>query len=365
MEVNLANPVMSDEMAQEAERVLHEEFFVSGDSVVAFEEAFEEYIGVDHAVAVDSGTRALHLALRSLGISEGDTVLTVPATFIASANVIIRTGATPEFTDISLNTYTMDLQRASDAIEEHDIDAIIPVHLYGYPVDIPALTEIADGIPIVTDACQAHGACIDGERVGSHADLAAFSFYPSKNMTVAGDGGMITTDDGELASQLRSLRDVGRSTEPYLHERIGYTARLNTLNAAIGRIQLNHLDEWNRRRKEIAARYQAELDGVGDLVLPPAGDDRFEPAWYFYVVRTNYRDDLADYLAERGIETGKQYEIPVHYQPLYRERGYDQESYPNTEQWARELLTLPVHQGLSDEQVSHVIDTIDEFYNNL
>lgn len=362
--VNLADPVMTEEMIGEAERVLREEFFLGGETVQEFEAAFADYVGTDHAIAVDSGTSALHLSLLSLDISEGDTVLTVPATFIASANVITRTGATPEFVDISLGSYTMDLDEVEAVLAEREIDAILPIHLYGHPVDMPALAEIARDVPIVSDACQAHGAAIDGGKIGSYADLGAFSFYPSKNMTVAGDGGMVTTDDDELAERIRSLRDVGRTSEAYLHERIGFTARLNTVNAAIGKEQLHHLDGWNRRRMEIAARYRGELGDVGDLVHPPAGDERTDPAWYFYTIRSSCREELARHLEERDIETGKQYEVPVHEQPPYRERGYGEESYRKTEQWADELLTIPVHQHLTEEQVNHVIDSITGFFEN-
>lgn len=361
--IPLAKPIIDEEMIAESERVLREEFFLRGDSVQEFEEEFADYIGSKHAVAVDSGTRALYFSLRALGVSEGDTVVTTPATFISTANTILMTGATPEFVDVSLDTYTMDLEDLEETLEQNEVSAIIPVHLYGYPVNIGQIHEIAPDIPVVSDACQSHGAKYGDERVGSQAELAAFSFYPSKNMTVAGDGGMVTTDNGEFARYLRVLRDVGRGDGPEEHELVGYTARMNTINAAIGRRQLSHLDDWNQRRQEIAGMYSDALQGVDDLKLPPTGGSDVHPAWYLYVVCTAYRDDLAAFLDDRGVETGIHYGTPVHLQKPYRERGFTEGMYPRSEQWAEEVLSLPIHPDLRDDQVNRVIDAVTEFFS--
>lgn len=365
MDVPLAMPAMTDEMRSEADRVLQEEFFLRGETVTAFEAEYADFVGAEEAVSVSSGTEAIHLSLLAAGVGEGDTVITTPATFIATANCILRTGADVKFVDIDPCTYTMDLDALETAVEETpDLAAIIPVDLYGYPVDVEKIREIAPDVTIVSDACQAHGASIGGENVGSIADLTAFSFYPSKNMTVGGDGGMITTNNSELADLAESYADVGRTIGEgnYNHERIGITARLDTYKAAIGRVQLEHLQEWNNRRSEIASRYSTAFKNVEEVSLPPRGDDR-SPAWYFYVVRTERRDDLGEYLDERDIETGVHYPTPVHLQPPYRDRGYTEGDFPVAEEWSEKILSLPVHPHLSDEQVEHVISSVRSFFN--
>lgn len=366
-EINLAYPIIDEEMLSEAERVLTEEFFLGGDSVSEFEQSFADYVGTEHAVAVDSGTRALEFSLRGLGIGDGDVVVTTPASFIATANAIVHTGATPVFVDVSLDTYTIDISALEQKVEELakkeiEIDAVMPVHLYGYPVNVNEIRDVVGDTPIVADTCQAHGASLNGQKAGSMADAAGFSFYPSKNMTVAGDGGIITTDDEDVAETAMRLRDVGRGDGEYAHDIIGYTARLPTIAAAIGNVQLNRLDEWNERRREIAAQYTERLSSVGDLTLPPdPGTDR-ELSWYLYVVRTAHRDELASFLDDRGVETGIQYEHPIHLQPPYRERGWEAGDFPKSEQWGEEVLSLPIHPSLDDRDVSYVIDQISTFF---
>ena len=313
MEISLAAPYLNEATLDEAERVLREEFFVGGESVKAFESDLCSYFDVDHAVTVDSGTRALQFALEALGIGGGDTVVTTPATFIATANVIVRTGATPRFVDIDLDTYGPDIEELSRICKNESIDAVMPVHLYGYPMDIDRIREAVGDVPIVSDACQAHGAKRDGYKIGTRSDVAGLSFYPSKNMTVGGDGGVLLTDDSEIARIAKSLRDVGRSESGYEHERIGYTARLNTVNAAIGRNQLAELDEWNARRQTIATRYTEAFADL-DLALPPSGNESIMPAWYFYTVRYGEREALGNHLSDQAIDTGRQYRQPVHLQ---------------------------------------------------
>lgn len=361
MDVPLAAPSLAEDTLGEAERVLREEFFLGGETVGEFEADMKSYFNVDHAIAVDSGTRALQFALEGLGIGEGDTVVTTPATFIATANVIVKTGATPRFVDIDMDTYGPDFDELERVLESESIDAIMPVHLYGYPVDVQRLQRIAGDVPIVSDACQAHGAMRDGKLVGERSTATGLSFYPSKNMTVAGDGGVLLTDDNELAAVAESLRDVGRSESGYEHERIGYTARLNTVNAAIGRKQLSKLDSWNERRRAVAARYHEAFADL-PLVRPPRGDETVDPAWYFYTIRTNEPDDFRDHLDAHGVEAGSQYRIPVHLQPPYRERGYDEGDFPKTETWADTLVTLPCHQHMNDEWVEHVVDVVSGYF---
>lgn len=362
MDVPLAAPTLDEETLDEAERVLREEFFLGGDSVDAFESDLRSYFGVDHAVTLDSGTRALHFALEGLGIGEGDTVVTTPATFIATANAIVQSGATPRFVDIDMDTYGPDLSALERIVESEPVDAVMPIHLYGYPLDLAELREVVGETPIVSDACQAHGAERDGYLIGERSDVTALSFYPSKNMTVAGDGGVLLTDDDEVASVAKSLRDVGRSESGYTHERIGYTARLNTVNAAIGRKQLHQLDEWNDRRREVAAHYH---DAFQDLPidLPPMGTDSVHPAWYFYAIRTDAPDDFRDHLADYGIEGGDQYRLPVHLQPPYKKHGYQNGDFPNAETWADTIVTLPSHQHMSSEDVDKVIEAVTAYFD--
>lgn len=364
IEIPLAEPVINEAMITAAQQVLRNEYFLQGESVTEFETAFAEFVGTKHAVAVDSGTRALHFSLQALDVDDGQTVITTPATFIATANAIRMAGATPKFVDISLDTYTIDFDALVEALEsEEDIGAVVPVHLYGYPVDVDRLREIVGDIPIVSDACQAHGGGREGARVGSKSTSAAFSFYPSKNMTVAGDGGMIVTDDSTIAERARMLRDVGRGEDSPRHEIFGHTARLNTVNAAIGSCQLDHLEAWNERREEIAKQYSRALVDVGDLLLPPRGDNSVSPAWYLYVVRTQQREGLAAFLDEKSIETGIHYPTPVHLQPPYRRMGYKEGMFPKSERWAKEVLSLPIHPSLTNSQVEHVIDSIIEYFN--
>jgi perosamine synthetase len=364
MVIPLAQPAMTEKMRSEAERVLEEEYFVQGETVSVFEREFADFVGSSDAVAVSSGTQAIHLSLRALEVGTGDTVITTPATFIATANAISRTGADVRLVDINTDTYTIDLGSLRRTVAEaDDVSAIIPVHLYGYPVDIDAIRNVAPGVPIVSDACQAHGAAIGDDQIGSISDLTAFSFYPSKNMTVGGDGGMVTTDDAELARAVRSLADVGRAPHDldYEHTRVGYTARLDTVKAAIGRVQLNHLPDWNARRRTVAQRYLTAFDEL-ELELPPDGDKQITPAWYFFVVRTPVRDRLANFLSERGIETGVHYPTPVHLQPPYRKIGYEAGDFPESETWADMVLSFPVHPHLEDGDVEHVISSVRSFF---
>ncbi len=360
-------PIITDEMINTAVNALKTERFLKGESVKKFEIEFANFIGSKHAIAVNSGTSALHLSLIAMGVKEGDYVITTPATFIATANAISYVGAKPVFVDISLETYNIDPQKLENTVKKYKnrVKAIIPVHLYGYPCELDAILEIAEknNIGVLEDACQAHGAVYKGKKIGSFGDAAAFSFYPSKNMTVAGDGGMVTTNNDEIAETIESLRDVGRSkTKLYLHDYMGYTARMNTVNAAIGRIQLKYLEEWNEKRRKIAKKYNKKLDGIGDLILPPKENSRIKPVYHLYVIRTKYRDELKRYLEEKGIECGIHYPLPVHLQPPYRQMGFYEGMFPNAEKWAEEILSLPMHPNLTKEDVEYVVDCVEDFF---
>jgi perosamine synthetase len=370
MKIPLTKPILTDEMIQAVVEALRKDHFLNGENVKKFEEEFARFIGVNYAIAVNSGTSALHLSLIALGIKEGDVVTTTPATFIATANVILYLNAKPVFTDISLETYNIDPQRLREVVKKHGprCKAVIPVHLYGYPCEMDAIMEIAEkyDIKILEDACQAHGAIYKGRPVGSFGNAAGFSFYPSKNMTVCGDGGMITTNDSKIAEILSSLRDVGRSTTSrYVHQYVGYTARMNTINAAIGRIQLKHLDEWNKRRREIAREYDKKLNGIGDIITPPRETDTIKPVYHLYVIRTMYRDALKNYLEKKGVECGIHYPLPVHLQPPYKRLGFHKGMFPNTEKLAKETLSLPMSPDLTKEEIEYIVSCIEDFFKKV
>ena len=370
MRISLIEPILNEEMVDVAVNALRKEFFLRGESVRKFEEEFAKYIGTRRAVAVSSGTAALHLSLLAIGVKKGDLVITTPATFIATANVITYVGAKPIFVDISLDDYNIDPDRIRKVIKKYKekVRVIIPVHLYGYPCNMNEIMEIAEkyDIYILEDACQAHGAVYKGRKVGSFGDAGAFSFYPSKNMTVCGDGGMVTTNDDKIAEIVESLRDVGRSkSNSSLHEYIGYTARMNTINAAIGRIQLKYLEEWNEKRRKTAREYNKRLNGIDDLILPPKETSEIKPVYHLYVVRTKYRNQLKEYLEKKGIECGIHYPLPIPLQPPYKQMGFKEGMFPNAEKWAREVLSLPMHPNLTEEEIEYVASSIEKFFKEI
>jgi len=366
MNIRLTRPIIEDEMVEAAVNALRNEYFLRGKSIELFEEEFAKYVGVKHAIAVSSGTSALHLSLLALGIGEGDKVLTTPATFIATANAIVYTGAEPVFADISLD-HNIDTDKIREKLEKDEgaIKAIIPVHLYGYPCDMEAIHKIARewDLKILEDACQAHGAIYKEKKVGAFGDAAAFSFYSTKNMVVAGDGGMVTTNDEEIADKISSLRDVGRDKNKQgVHKYIGYTNRLSTINSAFGRVQLKYLDKWNEKRREIAKKYIEKLEDVGDIILPPEQNSQYIPVWHLFVIRTKHRDDLKKILEKKEIQCGIHYPLPVHLQPPYLEMGYKEERYPEAERWAKEVLSIPMHPELAEEEIEYVVSNISVFF---
>jgi len=363
MRVPLMRPMIDEEMVEAAVQALQNERLVLGESVFKFEEEFARYVGVKYAVSTNSGTDALHIALLALGVGPGDEVITTPASFVASANCALHAGAKPVFADIDIRTYTLDPSEAEKAVTERT-RAILPVHLYGHPADMGAIMDLAEekGLLVVEDACQAHGAVYRGRKVGSIGHVGCFSFYPSKNMTVAGDGGMITTDDEDVAERAASLRNCGRS-DWYVFERVGFTARLNTVNAAIGLVQLRRLDGWNEARRRIAGLYRRLLSGV-EVVLPPAGDEQVRPVYHLFVIRTKHRDALADWLRSRGVECAVHYRLPIHLQPVYRRLfGFRGGEFPRAEELSRTCLSLPMWPGLTDDQVRYVCEAIEEFFD--
>ncbi|HHT75022.1 MAG TPA: DegT/DnrJ/EryC1/StrS family aminotransferase [Methanomassiliicoccaceae archaeon] len=355
--IPVSRPVMTEEMIEAASNALANERLVMGESVFKFEEEFARYVGVDHAISVSSGTDALILSSIALNVRARE-VVTSTFSFIATANSIVHAGGTPVFADV-LSNGNID---PKEIRTRRETAAVMPVHLYGHPADMDAIAEAAPNVKIIEDACQAHGAMYKGRKVGSIGDVGCFSFYPTKNMTVGGDGGMITTNDDRLARDLRKLRDCGRVSR-YEHDVFGFTSRLNTANAAIGRVQLRHLDEWNDRRREIARRYAEKLKDIEAIRLPPLGSKDVTPVFHLFVIQCDDRDSLAKHLNENGVDTATHYPIPIHLQPAYRDAfGFAPGSYPESERLSRTALSLPMFPEMTDEQVDEVCRLIVEHY---
>lgn len=339
-------------------RVIGSTSFIMGPEVRAFEEAFAIWCQARHAIGISSGTAAIELTLRALGIGSGDEVITTPFTFIATAEAISATGATPVFADIDPATYNLNPAAVEAAITPRT-RALLPVHLYGQPANMPALAAIAQrhGLALIEDAAQAHGAEIDGRRVGSLGHAACFSFYPGKNLGAYGDGGAVTTGDEALAGRLRKLRDHGRVSK-YVHDEIGYGHRLDALQAAILAAKLPHLDAANAARRRLAARY-GELLAGSELVLPhvPQG---VTPVWHLYVVRTARRDEVLAGLKAQGIEAGIHYPLPLHLQPAYRSLGLGSGAFPVAEAASQQVLSLPLFPEMTDAQQERVVAALVE-----
>jgi dTDP-4-amino-4,6-dideoxygalactose transaminase len=340
--------------------------FIGGPEVTGFERAFAAFCGAERAVGVASGTAALHLGLLALGVGPGDDVVTVAHTFAATAETIEHAGARPRFVDVDEATGGMDPKALAGALD--GAAAVVPVHLYGLPVDMAAIGALAAaaGVPVLEDAAQAHGATIElpgddtPRRAGSLSDLAAFSFYPGKNLGAFGDAGAVTTSDEDLAARVARLRDHGR-TDKYEHGEVGWGERLDSIQAAVLAVKLTRLEAGNHARRRLARRYSEELEGVGDLVLPviPAGRSS---SWHLYVVRTGQRDALLAQCRGAGIEAGVHYPLPLHLQPAFRHLGHARGDLPVTEAWAAECLSLPLYPQLEPAAQERVIATVREFF---
>ena len=368
---------IKDELDAAVQRVLDTSFFVLGTELTAFEVAWAEYLDVERAVGVGSGTEAIHLALRALDIGPGDEVLTVSHTAVATTVAISSTGATPVFVDIDPHTYTLDCTDLEQRMTPRS-KAIVPVHLYGHPADMDRILALADrhGLVVVEDAAQAHGTAYRGRRCGTLGAAGAFSFYPTKNLGAYGDGGAVVTNDTALAERLVLLRNYGWS-ERYYSAIKGYNSRLDELQAAILGAKLPHLDAWNARRHRLAALYTAALAADSAIQLPTAAawaidapacttDDPTESCkpvphtYHLYVVRVPQRDRVQAGLRERGIATQVHYPVPVHLQEAYRDLGYTPGSLPHTEQAAAEILSLPLYPELTDDDVRYVAAALRE-----
>ncbi len=356
--IQLSIPTITEEMKQKVLEILDSGRFIKGPNVESFEEEFSKYCGARYGVCANSGTSAIFMALKASGVGKADEVIVPSHTFIASATPIMMVGATPVFVDIG-DDYLMDVNDVERKITSRT-KAVICVHLYGQMCDMAHLMKLKEnsGFALIEDCCQAHGAEFDSRRAGSFGDAGCFSFFPSKNMTVAGDGGMALTSDEKLYNTMKMLRDHGRDygtkEGKFKSTILGYNFRMSEISAAMGRCQLKSLDDWSDRRRAIAMKYDELLT---DKLMKPLVAKNKKHVYHLYVIRTKKRDELKAFLNENGIETGIHYPIPVHKQPIFRDCKL-----LKTENVCKEILSLPIYPLLSDEQVGNVINRINEFF---
>ncbi len=347
------------------EEVCHDQSFVLGRRVEAFETAIADYLECRYAIGVASGSDALLLSLMAAGVNPGDEVITVPFTFFSTAGGISRLYAVPVFADVRADTLTIDPERIEEKITPRT-KAIIPVHLFGQCADMERIMEVADrrGIKVIEDACQSIGASRRGRKAGTFGYSGCFSFFPSKNLGGVGDGGLIVTDDGDLRELLLALRVHG-SRSDYHHDHIGLNSRLDALEAAVLRVKLQHLDNWNAKRARNAANYNRLFSEAGLLehVALPATDPNNVHVFNQYTLRAQKRDELMAYLKEHEIGHKVYYPVPLHLQECYQPLGYSKGDFPVSEQLAQEVLSLPVYPELTDAQMEAVVTRISEFYS--
>lgn len=361
VDLSHVNAAVEADVLTDAARIVASGAFTNGPHVEQFEQAFAAYCDARECVGVSSGLDGLRLALIAAGVEAGAEIIVPAQTFIATFEAVTQAGARPVVVDVSEDDHNLDAAAAEAAVTTRT-QAILPVHLFGQMADMRRLRELATrrGLRLVEDACQAHGAMRDGLRPGSAGDAAAFSFYPTKNLGAWGDAGAVITNDPALAISARSLRQHGER-ERYFSERIGYTARLDTLQAAVLLSKLRMLDEWTAQRREIAAAYAAGLENVGDIRrLPvPAGS---RPVWHIYPIRTSRAESLGTFLADRGIGTGRHYREPPHLSRAYAELNHRRGDFPVAERLADESVSLPIFPGMSEHQLTLVTDSIREFF---
>src|SRR5713101_1981604 len=349
---------LRSEICAALDRVCQNASFVLGEEVSRFEQAFASYCEVKHCVALNSGTSALHLALLSAGVGAGDEVVTTANTFIATAEAISYTGATPVFADIDPATANLDPSLIKSAITQRT-KAIVPVHLYGRPADLDPMLEIAKHhkLLVIEDACQAHGARYRGKRVGGFGYAAAFSFYPGKNLGAYGEGGALTTNDDAIAQFGREMRTHGESKR-YFHDRIGYNYRMDGFQGAVLNVKLKYLDRWTAQRQEFARLYRGRL--AGRRVRIPEDRPECESVYHLFTPWVQNRDAVREELARRGVQTAVHYPVPVHLQRAYSHLGYKPGSLPRTEKACAEVISMPLFPEMSREQVLYAAQTLAE-----
>ena len=361
LDLGLLHRDLKAEIVEEIADLVDSSAFTNGPQVREFEAAFAAYCGTEHCVGLASGLDALRLGLQAAGLEAGDEVVVAASTFVATLEAVTQAGGRPVVVDATDEDYNLDPAALEAALTERT-RFLMPTHLYGQLADMRSLTEIAErrGLAILEDACQAHGASRDGIAAGTAGLANAFSFYPGKNLGAFGDAGALVTDDEELAARVRALREHGQ-TRKYVHEIEGWTARLDTIQAIVLRRKLPLLDRWNGERRAVAAKYDERLDGIGDLRLPPVPDGS-EPVWHIYAIRTAAPEELAGFLRERGIGTGRHYPDPVHLAPAYRFLGHERGEFPVAEALASEVLSLPMFPGMTEQQVDTVVAAIADYF---
>ncbi len=359
---------IESEILSATQKVYEKGRFILGEEVSAFEKEFSQYCGVRYGVGVGSGTDALYLALKALGIEEEDQVVTVANSFVATALAISFTGARPIFVDIDPRTYTMDpnglellLKREKLKKKGGKIKAVLPVHLFGHPADMDSIMEIANryDLVVIEDACQAHGAKYGGRKAGSLGTMGCFSFYPTKNLGGYGDGGMVVTDHQRYDRKLRLLRCYGERKK-YEHILKGHNSRLDEIQAAILRVKLEHLDQWNKERRRKAKLYTKMLSPLG--VDCPLEMKEVRHVYHLYTIKTRKRDLLQVFLRRKGIETHIHYPVPIPLEKAYREMGYRRGDFPLTYQWSREILSLPFFPEIKESEMEQVAEGVRRFF---
>lgn len=352
---------LKDELLAEIGGLLDSGAFTNGPQVAEFERAFAAFCGTEDCVGVASGLDAARIALLAAEIGPGDEVVVPAVTFVATLEAVTQVQARPVVADVSPIDYTLDPAAAEAAVTDRT-RVLLPVHLYGQMANMSRLAALArrHALLVLEDACQAHGALRDGIRAGAGGFASAFSFYPSKNLGAIGDAGALTTDDHELARIARALREHGQQTK-YRHDRPGYTARLDTLQAIVLLRKLRHLERWTEERRALARTYSEALAGVGDLALPATAAGS-EPVWHLYVVRTASPDALASFLAQRHVGSGRHYPEPMHMTGAYASLGYSKGAFPVAEALCREALSLPLFPGMTDAQLEAVVAAVSAYF---
>lgn len=364
--------------------------YIGGKAVSDFEKKFAEYIGVKHAISVNSGTDALVIALRALGIKEGDEVITTPFTFFATAETIAMVGAVPVFVDVEEDTYNIDPTKIEEKITEKT-KAILPVHIFGQPADMGNIMEIATrhNLAVIEDACQAVGSAVMGKKAGAIGNVGCFSFFPTKNLGAFGDGGMITTNDDEVATVCRAYKEHGMAQNgakaryiltgvedelagtvspdglynpyKYYNYLIAYNSRLDAIQARVLDIKLDYLDSFNARRTEIAAFYGKELGACGDITVPKVREDVI-PVWHQYAFRCGRKDDMGNFLSSKGVGSAAFYPVPLHLQKAFKYLNYKEGDLPIAEMLSKETVCLPVFPELTQEELDYVVSCVKEFF---
>ncbi len=359
MDLERIHQPIQNELNTATQSVIKKGDFILGEKVEQFENEFANYCECSYGVGVSSGTEALHLAIAALGVKSGDEVITVANTFIATVLAITYTGAKPVLVDADPTTYNIDINSIENAITKNT-KVIIPVHLYGSPVDMTRITEIAKkyNLKVIEDACQAHGAKYKGRKVGSLSNAAAFSFYPAKNLGAFGDGGIVVTNNKEICEKIKMLRNYGQRKK-YEHDMIGYNSRLDTIQAAVLSVKLKYLDRWNKMRQDAAKKYNELLKNTDYKTFTQV--EHSESVYHVYAVRSKNRDNLQRYLADNGVGTVIHYPIPIHLSKSYLDLGYKTGDFPIVEKYADEIVSLPMFPGMRNEEIEYVVEVLKKF----